>query len=375
MTPVTEIPVDIPGHDYVVYVGEGLLGETGERVRALSRASRAAIVTDRNAASVALPSVVASLQGAGLDVTTLTVEPGERSKTWQEAGRVLDSLAEAGLDRTDVVIGLGGGVVGDLAGFCAASFLRGVDLVQLPTTLLAQVDSSVGGKTGVDLRAGKNLAGAFKQPVLVLADTGALRTLPASEWSNGLAEVAKSSVIDGEDFLTWVEEQAGALAGCDTQAAHEAVSRSVAFKARVVTVDERESGPRECLNYGHTFGHALEKVAGYGSVSHGMAVAEGIRFASRLAVAFAGVPTSFGQRQARLLDALGIPRVEGDWSAAELRDAMSSDKKVRGDSPRFVLALAPGEWRVATVPEALLGEVLEGFVREMAEGSNEGAVS
>ncbi len=364
MTSPVAVPVPVEGHPYEVLVGEGLLVESGERIRVLTQARRAAIITDANVAALYLQTVRESLARAGLETEDVVVPAGEGSKSWEMAGRVLEALARAGLDRTDAVVALGGGVVGDLAGFAAATYLRGVAFAQLPTTLLAQVDSSVGGKTGVDLIAGKNLAGAFKQPFVVLADTDTLATLPVSEWQSGLAEVAKVAVLDGDEMLDWLERSAAGLAARGSALAGEAVRRCVAFKARIVGEDECESGLRECLNYGHTLGHALEKVAGYGEIPHGVAVAEGIRFVSRLAVDAVGASPVFADRQGRLLDALGIPRVSGTFDADELRAAISSDKKARAGTPRFVLANAPGSWQVLAVAEDLLAKHLT----EFAEG-------
>ena len=246
-------------------IGPELLEDVGELVRLVAPGARkVAIITDNNVGDLFGLTVERKLIEAGFDVHPLSVAAGEASKSWAVAGEVLEALAELRLDRDDLVLALGGGVIGDLAGFVAATYLRGISFVQVPTTLLAQVDSSVGGKTGVDLRAGKNLAGAFKQPLLVIADTSTLSLLPEPEWASGLAEIAKSAVVDGEEFLGWLEENAAALVARDEAAVNEAVKRSVGFKSRVVTADETEAGPRECLNYGHTFGHALEKVSGYG---------------------------------------------------------------------------------------------------------------
>jgi 3-dehydroquinate synthase len=233
-----------------------------------------------------------------------------------------------------------------------------VAFAQVPTTLLAQVDSSVGGKTGVDLRAGKNLAGAFKQPLVVLADTAVLGSLPEPEWASGLAEVAKSAVIDSEEFLSWVERSEDGLRAREAAVVAEAVRRCVTFKARVVSADEREQGERECLNYGHTFGHALEAVAGYGTLAHGLAVAEGMRFAARLAVEVASAPMALVKRQDALLDALGLPFIAQRFEIQELLGAMRSDKKARNGSIRFVLPTAPGEWRCEAVAESTIVEHL-----------------
>jgi 3-dehydroquinate synthase len=360
------VRVPLPGPAaYDVVVGPGLLPLAGGRIREVTKAVRIALVSDSTVGRLFGQDVRDSLDAAGFDVHEMLVDPGEASKSWRVAGDLLEALAAAGLDRRDAVVALGGGVVGDLAGFVAATYMRGIDFVQIPTTLLAQVDSSVGGKTGVDLAAGKNLAGAFKQPLLVLADTDVLASLPLAEWQSGLAEIAKGAMLDGESFLGWLEEHASALATpADAASVDEAVCKAVAFKAGVVAADERERDLRECLNYGHTLGHAIENVAGYGVVPHGVAVAEGIRFAAHLALDALGAPDALAKRQGDVLDALGIPRVTGDLDTARLRRAMSSDKKAHGGHPRFVLLSAPGVWQAVAVDEELLERHLLAFVSD-----------
>ncbi len=370
MSMAASVPVSVPPQPYTVDIGSGLLSEVGERLLALTAARRVALVTDENVAKLYAEVVESALSNAGFTVHDVVVVPGEGSKCWETAGHLLGALASAGLDRTDLVIALGGGVIGDLAGFAAATYLRGVDLVQLPTTLLSQVDSSVGGKTGVDLEEGKNLAGAFKQPLVVLADTDTLASLPESEWRSGLAEVGKAAILDGEDFLSWLEASTAPILEREPETILDAVRLSVEFKARVVSEDEREAGPRECLNYGHTFGHALEKALGYGVMPHGVAVAEGIRFAARLAVEAVDASPAFAERQGRLLDSLGIPRVEAKLDAVALRGAMSVDKKARAGTPRFVLLDAPGSWHVMPVSETVLDRHIEQFVGHLEQADS-----
>jgi 3-dehydroquinate synthase len=353
------VSVAVTGARYDVVIGRGVLGDAGELVRGVAPGRRVAVVTDETVRGLFGARVSEGLRGAGYDVVEIAIAPGERSKSWDVAGDVLESLAEARLDRTDTVVALGGGVVGDLAGFAAATYLRGVRFVQIPTTLLAQVDSSVGGKTGVDLRAGKNLAGAFKQPAIVLADTDTLRSLPDTEWKSGLAEVAKSAVIDGDDFTAWIEANAAALVGDDPDAVEEAVRRSVQFKSRVVSTDEKEEGVRECLNYGHTLAHAIENVAGYGVIPHGLAVAEGMRFAVRLAVEVAGAPDALVARQDAMLDSLGLPALPNSWEASEILGAMHSDKKARSGAVRFVLADSVGSWSCTAVDDSVIRKHLD----------------
>jgi 3-dehydroquinate synthase len=352
------VHVPVPGAEYDVLIGRGLLGRVGELVAEVSSAKMAAVLTDTTVGDLFGVTVTSKLVTAGFATRPLSVPPGEGSKSWATAGEVLEALAELRLDRKDLLVTLGGGVIGDLGGFAAATYLRGIDFVQIPTTLLAQVDSSVGGKTGVDLRAGKNLAGAFKQPVRVIADTALLDSLSDADWGSGLAEIAKSAAIDGETFLTWMEDNADALRKRDSDAVIEAVSRSVAFKAQVVSADEREAGLRECLNYGHTFGHALEKVAGYGAYPHGIAVAEGMRFAIRLSVDAGSASTDMVVRQDALLDRLGLPAIGESYKAGELLAAMKADKKVRAGAVRFVLLECPGVWECSAVEDSLVGDHL-----------------
>ena len=366
--PVAHIAVRTGGRPYEVQLGDGVLDRVGDTVRARTRALSVALITDERVAELYGARAEAALSAAGISVTLVTVPAGEASKDWAVAGAVLEELAAARLDRTAAVVALGGGVVGDLAGFCAAVYLRGIPFVQVPTTLLAQVDSSVGGKTGVDLPQGKNLAGAFWQPVAVLADTTTFATLPALEWRSGLAEVAKAAFLDSERFVSVLEAAvAGGEVAREGAATRAIVADAILFKARIVASDERESGNREVLNYGHTFGHALEKVLGYGTITHGEAVAEGIRFAARLAQEIAGASAGWTARQERLLGSLGLPPVRREVDPGRLAVAMRSDKKVRGGEVRFVLCTAPGRWETRTVDEATISRHLAAWAAA-AEG-------
>jgi len=358
---VTQVRVDVPGAEYTVSIGRGDVHSVGERLRALTTAKIAALVTDQTVGDRYALVVDTSLARQGFEVVSFTVPPGETSKNWSVAGELLESFAAHGLGRDSVVVALGGGVVGDLAGFVAATYLRGVDFYQVPTTLLAMVDSSVGGKTAVDLSAGKNLAGAFKQPLGVLVDPAVLDTLPEPEWQSGMAEVAKSAILDAGDFLEWIEANSAALVEHQPAAVEEAIRRSIEFKAGVVARDEKEEGPRECLNYGHTLGHALEKVLGYGTITHGSAVAEGIRFAARVAVQCAGALKAFAKRQDKLLDALGLEPIRRHVQPMEVLAAMRGDKKAREGAIRFVLASAPGEWRCEPVDDIIISQHLEAW--------------
>lgn len=354
---------------YEVLVGAGLLAEAGARLRSLTDASRAALVTDANVAELFAGSVEQSMRDAGFEVDLVVVDPGESSKDWAVAGAVINEFAQARLGRDDLVVALGGGVVGDLAGFAAATYMRGISFAQLPTTLLAQVDSAIGGKTGVDLPAGKNLAGAFWQPIAVLADIDVLGSLPETEWRSGLAEVAKAAFLDGEIPLRRLEADAPNVLARDPLAVRRAVRAAVALKARVVSADEREAGMREALNYGHTMGHAIEKVAGFGEIAHGIAVAEGIRFAALLAEEVLVAEPALRARQEALLDAFGLPARERPWGTAELVEAMRADKKARRGEVRFVLLREPGAWEVTEVDEDSL---IAAVTRWLGEGTGKG---
>jgi 3-dehydroquinate synthase len=366
---VVRIPVAAGSRPYEVLLGPHLLDRVGPVTREETGAAVAILLTDDVVGARYAGAVAASLRAAGVEPHLVSVPSGESSKDWAVAGRVLERMAETAMDRTGAVVALGGGVVGDLAGFCSAVYLRGVAFVQVPTTLLAQVDSSVGGKTGLDLPHGKNLVGAFWQPSAVLADTRTLETLPTAEWRSGLAEVAKGAFLDSERFVALLERAcAQGVMGHDSPETRGIIADAIAFKARVVAADEREDGEREVLNYGHTFGHALEKVLGYGTVSHGAAVAEGIRFASRLAQTVIHAPASWTARQAGLLEALGLPPMTVSADPDALMDAMRSDKKARAGRVRFVLSSGPGSWEARPVDDDLVMRHLEAWASGTVPG-------
>jgi len=352
----TKVIVQIPGEsDYAVRIGGGILGELGQSMRevdALAAVRDALVITDSTVAPLYLAQVKAALAKAGFKTADIVVPAGEEAKSLEIASELWSAMAQLGLGRDCVVVALGGGVVGDLAGFIASTYMRGVAFVQVPTTLLAMVDSSVGGKTAVNLPEGKNLVGTFRQPLLVCADTDVLNTLTDREWRCGCGEVAKSAVIDSDDFFFWLADSAQLLASRDTACVVEAVKRCVVFKAGVVARDKEEvAGVRECLNLGHTLGHAIEAVAGYGTFSHGAAVAEGMRFAARLARGFGLSSSDFAEAQGTLLDDLGLEALDWRAPAEELLAAMKHDKKVRAGEVRFVLASDVGVWRVVSVSD------------------------
>lgn len=365
------VRVEMTSRPYDVVIGPGSLDGIGGRARgAVSNASNVALVTDSTVDGLYGGRVTASLSSAGFVVHPVVVPAGEASKSWERAGEVLGALSSAGLDRTDAVVALGGGVVGDLGGFCAAVYLRGIAFVQAPTTLLAQVDSAIGGKTGVDLPAGKNLVGAFWQPALVVADTAILASLADAEWRSGLAEVAKTAILSGGGDLAWMEEHAAALVARERAAVTAAVEMCVRYKGGVAAADEREGGRRECLNLGHTLGHAIEKVGGYGAVPHGVAVAAGIRFAAGLAEDLGASDAAWTRRQEALLDALDLPETASRFDAAALRETMAADKKARGGRVRFALATAPGVCDVREIDNDVLAARLTAWAgsRAAAEG-------
>ncbi len=366
----TVVPVALGARAYDIRIGDGLLGEAGAAIAALG-ARRAGIVTDDTVAGIHLPALVASLEAAGLQVSTVTVPAGEGSKSFSALERVVDGLLSARIERRDVVVALGGGVVGDLAGFAAAILRRGVRVVQVPTTLLAQVDSSVGGKTGINVRQGKNLIGAFHQPALVLIDTATLDTLPAREMRAGYAEVAKYGLIDDPGFFDWLERDWQAVfAGGAARA--RAIATGCAAKAAIVARDEFETGDRALLNLGHTFGHALEAEVRYDGARlvHGEAVAIGLALAFRFSERLGLTDAQEAHRVARHLAAAGLPtRLADVPGGAGDPDAllahMYQDKKVAGGTLTFILTRGIGRAFVArdVDPAAVREFLAEEFAR------------
>ena len=349
MSAPARLRVELGPRSYEILIGSGVLEQAGSHLRSLLRRSHAIVVTDEHlAASAHLGVLEASLDDAGIAHRRIVVPPGEQTKSMGELGRLLDEMLALGMERSSTVVALGGGVVGDLAGFAAAVVLRGVDYVQLPTTLLAQVDSAIGGKTGIDSRHGKNLIGAFHQPRLVLSDIDVLQTLPARELAAGYAEVVKYGLIDRPDFFAWLEANGPALLAGDAALRQQAVLESCRAKAAIVADDERETGARALLNLGHTFGHALEAVARYGDeLLHGEAVAIGMALAFELSARLGLCPQDDALRVRRHLGMVGLPtsprqiRAQG-FDADALLEAMTHDKKVADGRPRFVLARGIG---------------------------------
>lgn len=364
---MSRIIVDIPTEKaYYVVVAPGALSGLGAELRKVDQNPKALIITDSEVASRYLDSAKASLEGVGYQVSVITVPSGESAKSVECAAEIWNAMVECKLSRDSLVVALGGGVVGDLAGFTGSTFMRGLKICQVPTTLLSMVDSSVGGKTAINLEAGKNLVGTFAQPLLVLADVSTLISLPEREWSCGCGEIAKSAVIDSEEFFFWLYEHADELMARDADITKEAVQRCIVFKAGVVAQDKAETkGVRECLNYGHTLAHAIETEAGYGVYSHGHAVAQGMRFAARLAVARLGASMEFVQTQDALLDLLGLPEIELKADPQRLLDIMKGDKKVRSGKLRYVLPKACGQWEVDELEDEFVLEYLSAWQRSL----------
>ncbi|MCL4187304.1 MAG: 3-dehydroquinate synthase [Rhodobacteraceae bacterium] len=366
MTAAT-VDVALGARGYEVRVGKGLIARAGAEIAPLLARPRVAIVTDAAVAGLHLPALEAALAGAGIASTALALPPGEATKGWAGLSRTVEWLLEARVERRDIVLALGGGVIGDLAGFAAAILRRGVRYVQLPTTLLAQVDSSVGGKTGINTAQGKNLVGAFHQPALVLADTGVLDTLPARDLRAGYGEVVKYGLLGDAGYFAWLERHGAALLAGDAALRAEAVRRSVAMKAAIVARDETETGERALLNLGHTFAHALEAATGYSDrLLHGEAVAIGCGLALDLSVRLGLCRQDAPARLRAHLDAVGararLADIPGDLpGATALIALMAQDKKVVDGRLRFVLARGIGAACVADdIPPEAVAAVLEG---------------
>ncbi len=362
-----DIHVDLGARSYVVRIGAGLIEEAGDHILPFLSRPRVAIVTDETVARHHLPGLEAALAGAGIASSALALPAGEATKSWDMAGRTVEWLLAERIERRDIVVALGGGVIGDLAGFAAAILRRGVRFVQVPTSLLAQVDSSVGGKTGVNAAAGKNLIGAFHQPALVLADIAALDTLGPRDFLAGYGEVAKYGLLGDAGFFAWLEANGPDLAAGDRDLRTEAVRRSVRMKADIVARDETEQGDRALLNLGHTFCHALEAATGYSDrLLHGEGVAIGCALAFELSARLGLCPQEEPSRVRAHLAAMGMKRDLSDIPGAlpdadALLDLMAQDKKVVDGRLRLILARGIGQAFVAedTPREALRAVLAE----------------
>ncbi len=354
MSKHSTIEVSLGDRSYEIRIGKDVLATAGEQLAPLlgeHAAGRSVIiVTDANVASLHLTTLEASLDASCIAHRTIVMEPGEHTKDFAHLERLLDDILGGGIERGSMLVAFGGGVIGDLTGFTAAIALRGIDFVQIPTTLLAQVDSSVGGKTGINTRQGKNLVGAFYQPRMVLADIGALATLPTRELLAGYAEVVKYGVIRDAGFFQWLEKNGSDLIGGNEALREEAVAVSCKAKADVVSTDEREQGERALLNLGHTFGHAMEAETGFSdTLLHGESVAIGMVLALELSERLGLCPEGRAARLARHLDAVGLPSGPAGYGfdADRLIAHMQKDKKVHGGKITFILANEIGQGIIA----------------------------
>ena len=357
-----EIHIDFAERSYAIRIGKQLLADPASYV-GLPRSAQAVIVSNTTVAPLYAKTLMGALQPLYERVHLVELPDGEEFKTWQTLNLIFDALLQQGCDRKTVLYALGGGVVGDMTGFAAASFMRGVPFVQVPTTLLAQVDSSVGGKTAINHPLGKNMIGAFYQPVRVLCDLDTLATLPAREFSAGLAEVIKYGPIADMEFLDWIEANLQDLVNRNPAALAHAVRRSCEIKADVVGQDEREAGLRAILNFGHTFGHAIEAGLGYGEWLHGEAVGCGMVMAAQLSHRLGLVDADFVRRLTSLIGRAGLPVVgpslaESD-NAARYLELMRVDKKAEAGEIKFVVIESPGRAGVRGAPDALVREVID----------------
>ncbi len=351
------VEINLGERSYPILIGSGLLNDVAAH-DGLPNAASALIVSNTTVAPLYAQRLRAVLQRRFRVVHVLELPDGEVHKDWQTLNLIFDALLGHGCDRKTVLFALGGGVVGDMTGFAAASYMRGVPFVQVPTTLLAQVDSSVGGKTAINHPLGKNMIGAFYQPQLVLCDLDTLKTLPPRELSAGLAEVIKYGPIHDLAFLDWIEAHMDALMARDGPALAHAVKRSCEIKAAVVGQDERETGLRAILNFGHTFGHAIESGLGYGEWLHGEAVGCGMVMAAHLSQRLGGVAAAFVARLTRLIERAGLPVVAPALGAERYLELMRIDKKSEAGKIRFVVIDKPGSAVMRSAPDAMVREVL-----------------
>jgi 3-dehydroquinate synthase len=356
-TALATVRVGMGPRSYDILIGPALLA-AGQALVGLPAATTACVVTNRTVAPLYGSRLVAGLRAQFGRVMTVELPDGEAHKDWSTLNLIFDRLLAEACDRKTLLFALGGGVVGDMTGFAAACYMRGIDYVQLPTTLLAQVDSSVGGKTAINHPLGKNMIGAFHQPLRVICDLDTLDSLPQRELVAGLAEVIKYGPIADPDFLAWLEDHLDALLRRDQAALAHAVQRCCEIKARVVGADEREAGLRAILNYGHTFGHAIEAGLGYGQWLHGEAVGCGMVLASDLSVRLGLMPRDFLPRMRRLVERAGLPVQAPAWSVPRYLDLMRVDKKAEAGRIRFVVIEALGRAGLREVPDELVAATL-----------------
>ncbi len=352
------LTVALGERSYPIHIGAGLLARA-ELIATQLPQKKVAIVTNATIASLYLAPLRRALEARGVAVVPITLPDGEAHKNWETLNRIFDALLESRCERKTALIALGGGVIGDLAGFAAAVYQRGVPFIQVPTTLLSQVDSAVGGKTAINHPLGKNMIGAFHQPLAVITDTDTLATLPARELAAGIAEVVKYGLIRDRQFFEWLEENVARLVKREAQALAYAIERSCANKAEIVALDERESGVRALLNFGHTFGHAIEAGLGFGSWLHGEAVAAGMVLAAKLSQRLGLIAIGDASRVSAIVAAAGLPAKAPDLGLERYLELMGHDKKVEGGRIRFVLLKRIGEAFVSDqVPREVLADLL-----------------
>lgn len=365
------VRVELGARAYDILVGHGALSELGPRLSVMLKRPRAFVLTDESVARHHRAALEAAVAGAGISLDWLAMQPGEKTKSFSNLETVLDWLLAGGADRGDVLIAFGGGVIGDMGGLAASLMKRGMGFVQVPTTLLAQVDSSVGGKTAVNTPRGKNLIGAFYQPRLVIADTALLATLPERELKAGYAEILKYGLINDAPFFDWLSVNGQKVLALDPAAARHAVAKSCAAKAAIVVEDETETGVRQLLNLGHTFGHALEAANEYGAdLLHGEAVAAGMALAFRYGAGLGVTPAADADRVSQVIAASGLPsglsgRDRQRFAAPHLAKLMQQDKKARGG--RVPLILARGIGAAYIHPDADLASIEAFLARELLE--------
>ena len=360
------LTLSLGAHSYPILIGSGLLAAV-DQIQPVLRSPRIALVSNTTVAPLYLERLDGAMEKAGVGVTPIILPDGEVHKNWESLNLIYDSLLAARCDRSTAIVALGGGVIGDLAGFAAATYQRGVPFIQIPTTLLSQVDSSVGGKTGINHPRGKNMIGAFWQPKLVLADTDALQSLPARELSSGMAEVIKYGLIRDLPFLEWLEANMEGLMARDGQLLAQAIERSCANKAEVVAADEFETakeGGRALLNLGHTFGHAIETGMGYGEWLHGEAVAAGTMMAAELSRRLGWLSAADVERVRALMLRAGLPVSGPDLGVSRYLELMSHDKKVIAGSLRLILLKGLGQAVIhADAPSADIAAAIEACSR------------
>ena len=351
------LQLDLGERSYPIHIGSGLLDQA-DLYKKHIKGTFTAVVTNETIAPLYADKVVKTLEGIGQKVKLIVLPDGEVFKTWEVLQKIFDGLLENSADRKTTLVALGGGVIGDMTGFAAACYMRGIKFIQVPTTLLSQVDSSVGGKTGINHPLGKNMVGAFHQPQAVIADLDTLKTLPPEELAAGLAEVIKHGAIADHEFLSWIEKNQDALNNCDASAMEYAVRRSCEIKSQVVAQDEKEGGIRAILNFGHTFGHAIEAGMGYGAWLHGQAVGCGMVMAADLSVRVGLLSESEALRLKKIIEALRLPIQPPKLGVDRFMELMSVDKKAEGGEVRYILLSGLGQAKIQTVDDHLVTQTL-----------------